>query len=221
MSILLPSLHKVREDSKFTVCTSNRNQNYKLMVRGWSDNSGRLPIFLNRGWNNRDNPRYTNEGWAGVQNRKNTDVINPVAGLYGSGFENLLKCPSLETGELNDRTYSNGGFDYSYPAAFAAIQIAKIDSTVLWVSQERPTPIIIEESPNSLNNTTYEASCANGDKLGSWHKFGKNIGYTAIDGQAVILRSLGMYFAPGQAQIFYGGESKGLGNERALEAWPR
>ena len=96
---------------------------------GWSDNSGILPRIRNKGFHNPASPSYDSHDWAGVQNRKNVDIVNPVAGLYGDGFEKLMKCPSLPSGELGDQTYSNGGFDYSITMAFTLYASTKKGNT--------------------------------------------------------------------------------------------
>ncbi|MCM8533718.1 MAG: type II secretion system GspH family protein [Lentisphaeraceae bacterium] len=220
VSMLLPSLHKAKEEAMFAVCTSNRGQNYKAMVQGWTDNNGRLPQFLNAGQHNPENPKYDSHDWAGLRNRTSTQVINPVAESYAPGFKNLVKCPSLKTGELEDQTYSNGGFDYAYPVAYRGLPVAKIATTLLWQSQEMSTPLIVEESPRSLNNRTHESSFGNSDKLGKWHKFGKSTGYTTLTGNAVVVQTHAINYNAGSGLVMYEGQSstKSIGSEAGLDS---
>ncbi|MCH2209536.1 MAG: type II secretion system GspH family protein [Lentisphaerales bacterium] len=70
ITILLPSIDKAREESMLAVCSSNLDQNYKMMFQGSTDNCGLLPRFRNDGFNNPAEPSYLDNDWAGVQNRK-------------------------------------------------------------------------------------------------------------------------------------------------------
>ena len=45
-SMLLPGLSKAREKAMFAVCTSNRDQGYKIMLMSIDDNSENLQFFL-------------------------------------------------------------------------------------------------------------------------------------------------------------------------------
>ena len=104
LSLLLPSLMSAREKAKFAVCVSNRNQNFKMIMNGTSDNSSKMPVWFSWGtkntfgeWykNNNIVPDYEREDWMGTNswrlNKHNrgykTAIVNPVAGLY-SGHTN-------------------------------------------------------------------------------------------------------------------------------------
>ena len=119
-SMLLPSLHKAKEKSLYTICIANRDQNYKLIAISMDDNSELLPKFLNKGFDNPDNPTYKDNDWAGTQNRNTSEIVNPVAALYDTNsFKHVMKCPSITAGELGDETNSNGNFDYAFTSAFS------------------------------------------------------------------------------------------------------
>ena len=99
LSMLLPSIKRAREKANFAVCSSNRNENYKLIMNGISDNASKFPVWFSWGthntlgeWykNNDIVPDYEREDWMGtVQWRLDTSnrdyktaIVNPVAGLY-------------------------------------------------------------------------------------------------------------------------------------------
>ena len=220
-SMLLPSLGKAREKAKFAVCISNRDQNYKIMAMALDGNQDKLPNFLNNGFNNPGNPEVSDDDWAGTRNRTTTSIVNPVAGLYSNGFEEIMKCSSLAKGTDGDGISSNGDFDYAFPAALSSINIALLETTITWKGQEKFTPIIVEEYPTSLNNGTHESSFSNGDALGTWHDFGKKIGYTALDGHSETLYPKGLNYNAGSMQIHWNGTNVTLSGHSSLETWPR
>lgn len=221
-SMLLPSLGNAREKAKFAVCTSNRDQNYKIIAMALDSNQEKIPNFLNNGFNNSANPKVDKDDWAGTRNRNTADIVNPAAGLYTTAFKETMKCPSLPVGTLGDKVNSNGGFDYSFPAAFSSIKINMIETTVRWKGLEKFTPLIVEESPaNNINNGNHETSFATGDSLGTWHDFGKKIGYAAIDGHAETFRPKGIRYSAGSIELEYNGTSVTIGNHDSLESWPR
>ena len=71
-SLLLPSLSKAREKAQFAVCTSNRDQNYKLIAMAMDGNQERIPNFLNKGFHNPANPTIEDHDWSGTQNRNSS-----------------------------------------------------------------------------------------------------------------------------------------------------
>ncbi len=220
-SLLMPSLGKAREKAQFAVCIANRDQNYKIMAMAFDGNEEFTPTFRNKGFNNPADPDYLLDDWAGVQNRTNTAVVNPVAGLYSDGFESIMRCPSLPEGTDGDGVSSNGGFDYSYPAALSKMKINLLETSISWRGQEKYTPIIVEEYPTSLNNGTHESSFANGDSLGNWHDFGEKIGYTALDGHTEVVYPKGVKYSAGSMVMFWDGTNVTLGNHDSLGIWPR
>ena len=100
VSMLLPSLLSAREKAKFAVCTSQRAQNYRLIMLGKTDNDEKLPNFfsgrkpnLQGTWykNNKSDPSYQMDDWMGAAQKQKWrhgmwgpkyGIINPVAGLY-------------------------------------------------------------------------------------------------------------------------------------------
>ncbi|MCM8531011.1 MAG: type II secretion system GspH family protein [Lentisphaeraceae bacterium] len=222
VSMLLPSLQGAREKAKFAVCISNRSQNYKLMYLALDDNAHKLPMFLNKEFDNPVAPIYGKNDWSGTQNHDTAEIVNPVAGLYIDSFDRIMRCSSLPTGVLGDAIGSNGGFDYSFPAAFSAISISKIDTGGIWNGQEKSTPLIVEESPEfSLNNVNHESSFASTDALGTWHDFGKKIGYTAVDGSSVLVYPKGINYKSTKFELYYETSTVTIGSHNSLEDWPR
>ena len=222
LSILLPSLHSAKEKAQYAVCSSNRGQNYKLMILGSKNNSIKLPTFNNTGYNNSPALRYEKDDWSGTQKRTTAEIVNPVAGLYTDAFDDLMKCPSLPAGTLGDATNSNGVFDYSFPASLSLINLSKIDNSGMWNGMEKHTPLIVEESPAiRINNTNPESSFAASDSLGSWHDFGKKTGYTSIDGHNETLYTKGVRFKSNSFLLYFRGNNRSLHNHSSLESWPR
>ena len=223
-SILLPSLSKAKEKAQFALCIANRDQNYKIMLMAVDSNDEKLPNFLNSHKDNPANPTIADDDWAGVKKRTTAEIVNPVAAQYSDGFESTLKCPSLPPGSLKDETNSNGIFDYSFPAAFSAIKLTMIDTMVYWKGFDMHTPVIVEESPKyNINRGNHESSFATGDSLGTWHDFGKKVGYTGISGNSVVVRPKGQRFSAGKAEIYYNNSTVRieLHGHESLENWPR
>ncbi|MCM8531989.1 MAG: type II secretion system GspH family protein [Lentisphaeraceae bacterium] len=221
-SMLLPSLGKAREKAMFAVCISNRDQNYKLLALSLDDNTAKLPLYLNKGFDNPSSPTFEEDDWAGTQNRNTPDIVNPVAGLYAGGFEQSMRCPSLAKSELGDEKGSNGSFDYSFPAALSGIDIGTLETSGTWKGQEKATPMVVEESPEfNINRGNHESSFASGDSLGTWHDFGKKIGYAAIDGHSSVVRPMGVRYSSNTFEIYYNGSTVTMGAHDSLVAWPR
>lgn len=105
LTLLLPSLSSAKEKAHFAVCVSNRNQNFKMIMNGISDNASKVPLWFTGDtintmgdWykNNNIVPDYNREDWMGTvswrldkRNRGSveTAIVNPVAGLYSGHTE--------------------------------------------------------------------------------------------------------------------------------------
>lgn len=221
-SMLLPSLANAREKAKFAVCTSNRDQNYKLMMIAMDDVDEQLPIFQPYGGANEADAKYNEDDWAGTRQNDGT-IVNPVAGNYGGGFEETMKCPSLTKGEVGTGIGSNGVFDYSFIESFSALKLFNITDTVTWNAVETATPLILEEDPYyNINESNMTTAYGSSDRIGSWHDFGKKAGYTAIGGHSVVFRSRGVAYEARDLRIDYKGETgKQISVRGSLEEWPR
>ena len=191
VSILLPSLRKVRETAKFAVCRSNLSQHYRILLNAVKDNNNRIPRIDHFG--NSDNPaedlNLMVHDWYGAQ--KNTfSMVNPTMGLYTSSFA-TLRCPVLEVGEKGSGVGSNGAFDYSLTGAFSIASISTIDSNSRWGADFSsgmvvPTPIIMEEDPSSgINKDNGEGGFCHSDRLDIRHLTSAGRGaYASIDGSS-------------------------------------
>ena len=220
-SMLLPSLSRAREKAMFAVCTSNRDQSYKIMMMCIDGNDELLPLFISGGGANSTDPDIRQDDWAGTI-QKDGIITNPVAGLYADDYSTIMKCPSLPTGTLSSGIGSNGAFDYSHVASFGGINLNLIDSRVTWNGQGKATPLIIEENPNkNINNSFKETAFGGGDIIGTWHDFGKKIGYAAIDGHSEVMYPKGVNYASSQIKIEYKTDIIKLGSKSSLEDWPR
>ena len=221
-SILLPSLTKAREKANFAVCTSNRDQNYKLLMVAMDDTKEYMPIFQSGGSANAVDREYEKDDWAGTRQNNGT-IVNPVAGLYvGDGFDQSMKCPSLPKGTLGSGVGSNGVFDYSFMESFAGLKLFHVNSTVTWNGIETATPMVVEEDPYyNINESNKTTAFGNSDSFGSWHDFGKKAGYAALDGHAVVFRTNGVRYEARDMTMYYRGEIKTIGVKDSLEDWPR
>lgn len=111
---------------------------------------------------------------------------------YIGGFNmapKLYRCPSVDIGTLHSGIGSNGLFDYTSVALFAGAKAALIPATTnvrsgpTWRWQSMPTPILIEEAPNSsLNGCCPDNIWGNVDRIGRNHSSGGQ--YVAIDASA-------------------------------------
>jgi type II secretory pathway pseudopilin PulG len=251
ISLLLPSLKNAVEKTKFAVCMSQRDQNYKLIMQGMKDNQHRLPQFIYSGWNPKE-PRYGYNDWMGAGQKfgypkaHRKSIVNPVAGLYfGTGddfyanpgnpakvhpVQSIMKCPSISSKTTPTATSgSNGSFDYSFAQAFSGLYIAKLEMSVDWLGKDMPTPLIAEEDPRmSMGHGKFyrETSWGNGDTVGEWHDFGKKGGYTAIDGHSAIVRTNNQnpngMFRSTNVYIEYDGALKLLNSYGSVDpVWPR
>ena len=220
-SILLPSLSKAREKAKFALCTANRDQNYKLMMVAMDENQELLPFFIAGGAANGASVAVGTHDWAGA--RQNDGLItNAVASTYSESFERIMKCPSLDDGIPGSGIGSNGVFDYSFAEAFGGLALNKIETTLTWNGSEMYTPLILEEDPyQNINESNMTTGFGNSDKLGSWHDFGKKIGYTAIDGHSEIMHPSGVAYKADGLFIYYEGQIENAKLKGSLEDWPR
>ncbi len=222
-SMLLPSLAKAREKAKFALCTSNRDQNNKIMMMAMDDIKEYIPMFLSSGSANPNDPEFLKDDWAGTR-QKDGQIINPVAGLYAGdeSFTQTMKCPSLPKGEFGSGVGSNGVFDYSFMEAFSGIRRNMLDNVVDWNGTEMATPFVVEESPlYNINESNPTTAFGGRDSFGSWHDFGKKAGYSAIDGHAVVFRTKGVRYEAQHMMIDYNGQILPVENKHSLEVWKR
>ena len=245
LSMLLPSLMAAREKAHFAACTSNRNQNYTMIINGTSDNSGIYPLWFSGkthnilgDWykTNEIEPDYKREDWMGTvrwgldkrNGGPNTSIVNPVAGLYSGHTEwtytvdevvaagkhplsDTLRCPSIDEGPR--QVGSNGAFDYSFVQAVRGQAMPKFNNTVTWYGEEMAAPLIVEEDPASnINYNNRETAWGNGDRIGTWHDFGKKGSYTATDGSIVIIRIGKRYDGNSEPMMDMGSELKSWRN---------
>ena len=213
VSILLPSLMRAREKSKYAVCLTQKDQNYKLIMTGLMDHNQKLPRFKYHDWNQAHTtlPDYDTDDWTGAGNRKGK-MVNPVAGhYYGSDddwhrsnplhapphpIQKIMRCPSLKKGKQgtpNTGTFgSNGAFDYSFPQSLGGLFVEHLDLSIQWLGNDRPTPLVLEEDPRmnmGFGKYYVETAWGNGDTLGEWHDFGRKGSYLGLGGHVVIMRT--------------------------------
>ncbi|MCM8538162.1 MAG: type II secretion system GspH family protein [Lentisphaeraceae bacterium] len=220
-SMLLPSLHKAREKALFAICTANRNQIYLAMQIGLDDHDDITPMIQDGAYTNGDNPTWEEDDWMGSSSPNEGELINGVIGQYIPSYKKLARCPSLRTGTPGDKTYSNGHYDYTHPAAFARIRFGSMTNNMTAMGQDFPTPWVLEESSNSINGNNKEGAFAETDYLGDWHDFGTKGGYAALDGHSVVVRNHSNNFKASSMFMYYNNELKTLKNRQGVIPWPR
>ena len=223
-SMLLPSLSRAREKAKFALCISQRDQIYKAMHLGLDDNDDYTPMIQDGAYSNPEDPAnllWEEHDWMGARRSESGKLVNGVIGLYVPSYKQIARCPSLPTGEIGDKTGSNGFYDYTHLAAFARIKFSAISTEMTSMGRTFATPWTVEESPNSINGNNPEGAFASGDRLGSWHDFGKKGGYIAIDGHSVVVVNHANNMTASSMFMDYKGESKQISFRNKLEDWPR
>ena len=187
LSLLLPSLSKAREATKFAVCKSNLSQHYRTMMTAVSDNNNRLPrVFPNGSGSNPVKPNLRDHDWYGANNG---NMTNPVLAEYSGGVTSFLLCPAFGTGAKGSGKGSNGSFDQSFIAAFSTAFLDSISTESFtgaqYTSAESvPTPLIIEEDPITINGSNMEGGFSNVDMLALPHykRSQKRGSYASVDG---------------------------------------
>ena len=220
-SMLLPSLAQAREKAKFAICISQRDQIYKIMQLGLDDNDDITPMVQDTDYLNPVNPSWVTDDFSGASRSNPGKLHNGVMGLYAPGYESIMRCPSLPTGELGSGVGSNGYFDYTFLGAMARIKIHMMPSNITWNGREIATPYVVEESPKYINGNYKDAAFCNDDSVANWHDFGKKGGYTAMDGHSVVLNNHADTFKANNFTTYYNGSIKGVNTKDSLEAWPR
>lgn len=187
LSLLLPSLAKAREATKFAVCKSNLSQHYKTMMTAVAGNNNRLPrVYPNGSGSNPVKPNLRDHDWYGANGG---NMTNPVLGEYSGGSTSFLLCPALEPGPSGNGVGSNGNFDQSIIAAFSttfldSISTESVTGTQYSSAKSVPTPLIVEEDPATINGSNKEGGFSNIDMMALSHfKNSKRKGsYATVDG---------------------------------------
>lgn len=220
-SVLFPALSKAREKAMFSICISHRGQIYKAMFTGIEENDNYTPLIRDGYWTNPERPTWKTDDWLGTSKAHDGQLINGVIENYLPTYKQHVRCPSLPDGKAGDGKGSNGIYDYTFIAALGRVDIYNISTEMLCNGQEKPTPYVLEESPESINGPNRESAFAHTDKLGSWHDYGKKGGYTAMDGHSEVIRDHTDTFQALNMQIDYKGSLKLLNVVNSVEAWPR
>ena len=173
VSMLLPSLAKAREASKYAVCKSNLNQHYKVMYMAVDDNNDRIPRIYPNGKANPTNPSLVNDDWYGAD-RANFKMVNPAITRYSAENTDFLLCPSFGYGAQGSGKGSNENFDQSIIGAFSlgffhAISSESYMGSTYSSAKQVLTPLILEEDSKHINGNNAEGGFANVDMLAIPH----------------------------------------------------
>jgi len=204
VSILLPSLARAREATKFAVCKSNKNQHAKLLILFIDGNDERLPNVLAFNSDNPVNPDPLEDDWYGA--RPDYSMSNGVILMYTQNTD-FLRCPSIPEGTAGDQTNSNGNFDQSMMASFNRAKFTTISNETYYgpvadvSAVPVVTPLIVEENPVSINGNNPEGGHCETDKRATPH-LRQQGSYAAIDGSAHTYRFKGSLELL-KAQYFY------------------
>jgi prepilin-type N-terminal cleavage/methylation domain-containing protein len=109
ISILLPALHKAREQAKVTICASNLRQCGAAMMGYVNDHKGMLPTNID--WLFSSYPPYLGDPWYGHELTGKLIALGAMKLGPGKLYPKYLSdgrvfwCPSLITEELPDGSY--------------------------------------------------------------------------------------------------------------------
>lgn len=187
VSLLLPSLGKARETTKFAVCKSNLNQHYKTMMTAVATNNNRLPrVYPNGSGSNPVEPNLRDHDWYGANGG---NMTNPVIGEFSAGSTSFLLCPAFGPVQRGEGVGSNGNFDQSFIAAFSTSFLDAINTESFTGPQYSsavsvPTPLIVEEDPVTINGSNMEGGFSNIDMLALPHfkRYKRKGSYATVDG---------------------------------------
>ncbi len=183
LSLLLPTLGRVRETAREAQCRSHLRQLITGFINFAADHDRTLP----GNESDRNNPDPTRRDW--LMGNSSDWKQAPKAGTLFPYIKNesVYRCPSLMdvAGTGAQGKTSNGKFDYAAFVAFTGARIDNIRQTTRYHRPngqvvELPTPIICEEDTLRLNLSNMEGGHCNLDKLGYQHRGGGH--YASVDG---------------------------------------
>lgn len=179
ISILLPTVSRVRAHAKAMACSSNVRQIMAGFLAFAADHDGQLPGSKN---NNDSNPDH--QDWLAGGNSANA----PQSGTLYKYVKNpdVYRCPMIEVETYGAGGATNGHFDYSAFCVWAGAPLRTIPGTAQLkmpdgTLKDFPTPIIVQEEPKTLNQgLTIEGGHSQGDQISHIH-FGGSY-YASPDG---------------------------------------
>jgi prepilin-type N-terminal cleavage/methylation domain-containing protein len=193
LSLLLPSLAKVRQSGWAVTCQSNQRQLMMAFREFAFDHDGSLPgnYFdsihqqpidpYKRDWLLGDNPNQGNEALQWLDGPQKGTIFPYV------NDAKLYLCPAYEPSFLNAGAGTNGRFDYAATLVLAGAHLTnvKLDCQFRYtngsIANDVFTPVIVEEEPQGgINGGNVEGGHSNTDRLGHYHNGGGY--YAAIDG---------------------------------------
>jgi prepilin-type N-terminal cleavage/methylation domain-containing protein len=186
LSLLLPSLGRIRETAREAHCRSNLRQVITGFISFAADHDRTLP-GNHFDIDPRPNADPARGSWlmGNVADWKKA----PQAGTVYPYIKNpsVYRCPSLPDAEMTGAQgkTSNGKFDF---AAFMVFTGARLDNIRQTARYNRPngqvvelaTPIVCEEDTFRLNLNNLDGGHSNLDQLGHQHRGGGH--YASIDG---------------------------------------
>ena len=196
VAILLPVLASAKEKANAIKCQSNLRQLMIAFHYFAQDHKGHLPGRDNDAGDN----DYEKRDWCiGPPKTMNWDqawAISPEGGTLYKYVRNkeVYRCPSKLSAGLG-KFYSPGGgigvgtnehFDYAYFSAWTGAIMTKIKSTSEFRDQiknkivKTQTPILVEESPDTMCGSNLETGHSNADPMDHHHHGGAHFG--SIDG---------------------------------------
>ena len=218
ISMLLPTLGRVRDQANGVKCSSNLRQLVTACLMFAQDHKGRLP----GNENDQGNPDPEKRAWnftgpGGIGNDWRTAPQTGTLWKYVKS-EAVYLCPSRVPGAEGITPgpgYSNGKFDYSMVKAFSGARTGTVPGTSVWDFRQTSggaslgratlqTPYVVEETARYINLSNIDGGFSNVDEHSDHHGGGSY--YGSHDGSV-------HYFVSRKKQ------NKGLLGGHVAEAW--
>jgi len=193
VSLLLPSLSKVRQAAWAVACQSNQRQLMMAFRQFALDHEGSLPGNYFDSIHQQPVDAYKRDWLLGDDPNQGNGALQLLDGPQkGTIFPyvndpKLYLCPAYGPSFLNAGAGSNGHFDYAATLVLAGAHLTsvKLDCQFRYqdgaITNDVYTPVIVEEEPQGgINGGNVEGGHCNTDRLGHYHNGGGY--YATIDG---------------------------------------
>jgi prepilin-type N-terminal cleavage/methylation domain-containing protein len=197
VSLLLPSLGRVRQAGWAVTCQSNQRQLMRAFQQFALDHDGSLPgnyfdsihqqptDAYKRDWLLGDDPNQGNQALQVLDGPQKGTIYRYV------NDPRVYLCPAYQSSFLGAGAGSNGRFDYAATLILSGAHLTnvKLDCQFRYrtgpfagtIANDVYTPVIVEEEPKGgINGQNVEGGHSNTDQLGHYHNGGGY--YATIDG---------------------------------------
>ncbi len=172
IALLLPALSKVHALGNEVICQNNLRHLMGGMISFAADHNEHLPGT----YFDVSDPVPSHRDWLSLDGNF---FSAPQGGLLfpyvGKSYE-TYKCPTLFENAVGSGTYaSNGRFNYATFIDFSGASIRNIKPTSLiyqpdGTGRSVPTPVVVEEDGDEINNGNMESGHSNIDRIAHIHR---------------------------------------------------